>query len=81
MWSVSFFSDRTVEMAIESNVMERHPVEAGIPQGSLVSPILFTIHTSGLMKWVEERVAGIEGLSFVDDVRWVATESDITQVV
>jgi hypothetical protein len=33
-WTASFLSDRTVEMAIEGNVMERHPVEAGIPQGS-----------------------------------------------
>jgi hypothetical protein len=30
---------------------------------------------------VEERVSGIEGLSFVDDVGWVATGSDVSQVV
>jgi hypothetical protein len=36
-------------MVIEGNVMERHPVEAGIPQGSLVSPILYAIYTSGLI--------------------------------
>jgi hypothetical protein len=30
---------------------------------------------------VEERVSGIEGLSFMDDVGWMATGSHITQVV
>jgi len=80
-WMPSFLSDQTFAMVIEGNGMERHPVEAGIPQGSLVSLILFAIDTSGHMKWVEERVAENEGLSFVDDVGWAATGSDVNQVV
>jgi len=67
-------------MVIEGDVMERHLVEAAILQRSQVSPILFAIYISGLIKWVEERVAGIEGLSIVDDVRWVATGSHVNQV-
>jgi len=54
-------------------------VEAGVPQGSPVSPILFAIHTAGLIKWVEEGVQA-EGLSFVDDLGWVATGNDVNQV-
>ena len=80
-WAASFLTGRMVEMVIEGNVMERHPVEAGIPQGSPVSPILIAICTSGLMKWVEERFSGAEGLSSVDDVGWVATANDINEVV
>jgi hypothetical protein len=68
-------------MVIEGSVIERSPVEAGIPEGSLVSLILFAIYTSGLIKWVEERVSGIEGLTFVDDVGWMTTGSDVGQVV
>ena len=49
-WMESFHSDKAVEIIIESNAMERHPVEAGVPQGSPVSPILFAICTSGLIK-------------------------------
>jgi len=67
-WTESFLSVRTVEMMIEGNAMGRHPVEAGVPQGSPVSPILFAIYTSGLFKWVEEYVSEAEGLSFVDDL-------------
>jgi len=79
-WTESVLSERTVEMVIEGNAMERHPVEAGVPQGSPVSPILFAIYTSGLIKWVEDYVSA-EGLSFVDDLGWVATGSDVNQVV
>jgi len=30
---------------------------------------------------VEERVQGVEGLSFVDDLGWVATGRDVNQLV
>ena len=79
-WTESFHSKRTVEMVIEGNVLQSHPVEAGVPQGSPVSPILLAIHTAGLKQWVEERVQA-EGLSFVDDLGWVATGKDVNQVV
>jgi len=32
-WMESFLSERPVEMIIEGNAMERHPVEAGVPPG------------------------------------------------
>jgi len=47
----SIVSERTVEMILEGNAMERHPVAAGVPQCSPVSSILFAIYTSGLIKW------------------------------
>ena len=50
-------------------------MESGIPQGSPVSPILFTVYLSGLFGYVEERVTGVKALSFVDDVAWT-TEGD-----
>jgi len=80
-WTESFVSERTVEMIIEGNAMERHPVEAGVWQGSPVSPILFAIYTSGLIKWLEEYVSEAEGLSFVDDLGSVATGSDVNNVL
>jgi len=53
-WTGSFRSERTVEMIIEGNSMARHPVEAGVSQGSPMLPIFFVIYTPGLNEWVEE---------------------------
>jgi len=80
-WTESYLSERTVEMIIEGNAMQRHLVEAGVLQGSPVSMILFAIYPSGLIKWVEEYVSEAEGRFFVDNLGWVATRSDVNYVV
>jgi len=79
-WTENLCSEKTVEMIIERNVMQRHPVEAGVPQGSPMSPIIFAIYTSGLINWVEEYVSA-EGLSCVDDLGRVETGSDVNLLV
>ena len=59
-------------------------MDTGIPQGSLVSPILFTVYLSGLFGYVEQRVPGVKALSFVDDVAWTtegATEDGISETL
>jgi len=53
-WTQSCLPERMVEMIIEGNDIETHPVDSGVPQGSPVSPILFAIYTSRLIKWVED---------------------------
>jgi len=80
-WTGSILSERPVEMIIEGNAIERHPVEAGVTQGSPVSPILLAIYTSGVIKCVEEYVSEAEVLSVIDDIVWVATGSDVNHVV
>jgi hypothetical protein len=80
-WTESCQLGRTLDMIIEGNAMDRHPVEAGVHQGSPVSPILCAIYTSGLIQWIEEYVSELKGLFFVDDLGWVATGSDVNHVV
>jgi len=79
-WTDSIISERTVDMIIEGNAMKRHWVEPVIQQCSPVSPILFALYTSGLIKWVEEYISA-NGLSFVKDVGWVVTRWNVNQLV
>jgi len=80
-WMESFLLEGIMEMTIEGNAVERHPVEAGVPHRSPMSPILFAIYTSGLIKWVKEYGSEAEGLTCVDNLGWVATRSDVNHVI
>jgi hypothetical protein len=79
-WTKSYVSERTVEMIIKGNAMERDPVEAGVPYGSPVSPILLMIYISERLKCVEEGISA-KGQSIVDDFGLVATGSNHNQVI
>jgi hypothetical protein len=77
----SFLSESTVEMIIEGNSMERHQVEAGVRQGSLMLPIHLATYSSGLIKLVEVWVLAAKGLSFMDNLGWEASGSDVYKIV
>lgn len=49
LWVESFLSDRRTTVSLDGRKeTEEHPLDTGIPQGSLVSPVLATVMTCGL---------------------------------
>ena len=80
-WMPRLLSDQTVQMEIEGSVMGRYLVNAGVSQGSPVSPIHSMMYTSRFITRVEERNLECVGLSFVDDVGRVATGCDVKGII
>jgi len=78
-WVESFMEDRKVIRSMDGKEGDSMDVETGVPQGSPVSPVLFVIYLSGLFGQVEKKQeeCGSEGISFVDDVAWVAEGEDV----
>jgi len=75
-WTESFLSETMVEIIMEGNAMERYSLEAVVPLGSPVSPIVFVIYISGFITWIKEYVSA-ERLTYVDNLGWVATGRDV----
>lgn len=55
-WIKEFLSGRTIMVKIKGVISERHQVENGIPQGSIISPLLFSIMINDIFKEVENFV-------------------------
>lgn len=58
-WTKSFLTDCKVQLVIDGHENLEQSIETGIPQGSLVSPILFLIYISGVFDEVAEVVPDI----------------------
>jgi retron-type reverse transcriptase len=79
-WTEYFLTNRTVQITVDGYDGEVSPVNTGIPQESPVSPILFAIYLSSLFPHIENRVEGVEGISFADDVGWWVSGKDIGEI-
>ena len=62
-WFQSYLSGRTQRVRIGSSVSKALPITHGIPQGAILSPLLFSLYTNDLPSMVQ--VSKLD--SFVDD--------------
>jgi retron-type reverse transcriptase len=67
-WVDSFLSDRRAMLVIDGRTGQTHAIQAGLPQGSPVSPVLFILSISALFQWLEDRHLTLQAISFVDDI-------------
>jgi retron-type reverse transcriptase len=72
----SFFTDRKVQLVIDGYTCSSKDIEAGLPQGSPISPILFVIYISGFFDYIEEKIP-VSTLSFADNIGIITVESSI----
>ena len=73
-------TDHGVIMCVDSQDNPAVNITIGLPQGSPVSLVLFCIYISGVHSWVEDRVPGTRGISFMDDVTWFVKGSSVDEI-
>jgi retron-type reverse transcriptase len=54
-------------------------IESGVPQGSPVSPILFTFYLGGLFQAIEQAIHGIRALSYEDVIGLLIEANSVRQ--
>lgn len=68
----SFLTDCRTTLAINQKAIDFFAVSAGIPQGSLISPILYLYYNADLLEICERPGTTTSALSFIDDVNILA---------
>ena len=61
-WIGSFLSDRSIAVRVDGFLSNLHSINAGVPQGSVISPVLFILFINNLLTLTS---SGIH--SFADD--------------
>lgn len=70
-WLVSYLSNRTQYVEIENNKSETSDIDCGVPQGSILGPLLYLIYVND----ISESTAG-SILSFADDTSLIISNSN-----
>ena len=66
-WFSSYLSDRNLSVAVNDNYSDPSPLSCGVPQGSVLGPILFILYTKPLSALLNSH--SLSNQSFADDTQ------------
>jgi Reverse transcriptase (RNA-dependent DNA polymerase) len=75
-WISSFLDDRQLRLSFDGQIEEFSLIDTGIPQGSLVSPILFLIYIRELFQ-----SSSVRYLSYMDDISMTVSSTSFRKNV
>ncbi len=79
-WIRIYLSDRTQTTLVEDTFSDRIPVTSGVPQGSVLGPLLFIIYIDDLIRVVSDTCKHTSVYAFADDIKVVSADSDDIQL-
>ena len=71
-WIEQWLSDRRQRVVVDGEVSSWKSVLSGVPQGSVLGPILFLVYINDLEEWVKRKI-----LKFADDTKLFPKTKDI----
>ena len=69
---LSYLSNRTQVTKVSNSISEPSPVHYGVPQGSIIGPLMFTSYIDSLPK----ALSGVSTYLYADDTAIVASDKD-----
>ena len=76
-WLTDFLTNRVQSVKVNNSVSDYAPVKSGVPQGSVLGPVLFLIYINDLVDLFGE---GLNVKLFADDLKIYAVINDINDI-
>ena len=74
-WMTSFLSNRFQRVAVNNSYSDWKPVTSGVPQGSVLGPLLFAIYVNDMPSVVSSKL-----FKFADDTKLYCTISSLLDI-
>ena len=68
-WIESYLADRRQQIKIDDTVSDHFSVPFGVPQGSRLGPLLFTLYTGNLITNIHNKFPGVSCHCYADDTQ------------
>ena len=66
-WFTSYLHDREQRVIVQGDMSEATPIRWGVPQGSVIGPLLFIFYTTPLQEIIESH--GVSCMMYADDLQ------------
>ena len=70
---INFLTNRSIKVRVGTNISEPQPIKSGVPQGSVISPTLFTLFINDIFN---KTASNIKSSLFADDGAMWTTNKD-----
>ena len=70
-WFRTYMEDRTYRVQIDSTTSEHIPLQCGVPQGSVLGPVIFTLYTTSMQRIFRRH--GVNYHKYADDIQLYAS--------